>query len=185
MSSHTYLEHHGLYGLMAEFAHPEELVKAAHRAFSAGYRKMEGYSPMPVEGLSDALGFRRHFVSLAVLTGGIMGMVGGFMLMWWMTVIAYAHNVGGRPMYSWVSYIPPTFETTVLAAALTAFAGMFAMNGLPEPYHPVFNVEDFVKHGSRDRFFLVIEAADPLFDLDKTRTFMTELNPMGVFDVEK
>lgn len=170
---------------MAEFAHAEELVKAAHRAFSAGYRKMEGYSPMPVEGLSDALGFRRHFVSLAVLTGGIMGMVGGFMLMWWMTVIAYAHNVGGRPMYSWVSYIPPTFETTVLAASLTAFAGMFAMNGLPEPYHPVFNVEDFVKHGSRDRFFLVIEATDPLFDLDKTRTFMTELNPMGVFDVEK
>ena len=185
MSSHTYFEHHGLYGLMAEFEHPEELVKAAHRAYSAGYRKMEGYSPFPIEGLTEALGFRRHFVSLAVLTGGITGMFGGFMLMWWMTVIAYAHNVGGRPMNSWVSYIPPTFETTVLLAALTAVVGMFAMNGLPEPYHPVFNVEEFVSRGSRDRFFLVVEAVDPLFDLEKTRGFMTELEPMGVFDVEK
>ncbi|MGA2600902.1 MAG: DUF3341 domain-containing protein [Bryobacteraceae bacterium] len=185
MSSHGYLEQHGMYGLMAEFKHPHELLKAAHVAFSAGYRKMEGYSPMPVEGLNEALGFKRHFVSLVVLTGGLCGMLGGFFLMFWITTVAYAHNVAGHPMNSWVSYIPPTFEMTVLFAALSAVVGMFAMNGLPEPYHPVFNVPEFAARGARDRFFLVIETADPLFDLEKTRLFMDELHPMGVFDVEK
>lgn len=170
---------------MAEFEHPEELVKAAHRAYSAGYRKIEGYSPLPVEGLSEALGYKRHFVSLMVLIGGVTGMFGGFFLMWWISVIAYAHNVAGRPMNSWPSYIAPTFECTVLLASLTAVIGMFAMNGLPQPYHPVFNVDEFVERGSRDRFFLVIEAADPLFDLGTTRGFMQELEPMGVFDVDK
>lgn len=185
MSSHTFYDEHGLYGLMAEFDHPEELVKAAHRAHSAGFRKMEGYSPLPVEGLSEALGYKRHFVSLVVLMGGLTGCIGGFMLMWWMSVIAYAHNVAGRPMNSWPAYIPPTFECTVLLAALSAVFGMFAMNGLPQPYHPVFNVQEFSERASRDRFFLVIEAADPLFDLEKTRAFMQELEPTGVFDVEK
>ena len=170
---------------MAEFEHPEELVKAAHRAYSAGYRKMEGYSPLPIEGLSEALGYKRHFVSLMVLTGGITGMLGGFFLMFWIATTAYAHNVAGRPMNSWPSFIPPTFECTVLAASLTAVIGMFALNGLPQPYHPVFNVEEFAARGSRDRFFLVIEAIDPLFDLAATRTFMQELEPEGVFDVEK
>ncbi len=185
MSDQTFLERYGMYGLMAEFKHPEELLEAAHHAFSAGYRKMEGYSPMPIEGLSDALGFKRHFVSLVVLTGGICGMFGGFLLMFWITTVAYAHNVAGHPMNSWVSYIPPTFETTVLCAALSAVIGMFAMNGLPEPYHPVFNVPEFAARGARDRFFLVIETADPLFDPQKTREFMDGLHPMGVFDVEK
>ncbi len=185
MSSHSYFDHHGMYGLMAEFKHPEELVKAAHRAYSTGFRKMEGYSPLPVEGLSEALGHKRHFVSLVVLMGGLTGCIGGFMLMYWISVIAYAHNVGGHPMNSWPAFIPPTFECTVLLASLSAVIGMFAMNGLPQPYHPVFNVQQFAERASRDRFFLVIEAADPLFDLDKTRGFMNELEPMGVFDVDK
>jgi hypothetical protein len=185
MSSHSYYDHHGLYGLMAEFEHSDELVEAAHTAYRAGYRKMEGYTPLPIEGLSEALGYKRHFVSLVVLTGGICGGLGGFMLMWWMSVVAYAHNVAGRPMNSWPAYIAPTFECTILLAALSAVIGMFAMNGLPQPYHPVFNVEEFSKRASRDRFFLVIEAADPLFDLEKTRGFMDELHPAGVFDVDK
>ena len=185
MAGHTYFEEHGLYGVMAEFLEPEDLVKAAEHAHKAGYRKMDGYSPMPVEGLSEALGYRRHFVSMVVLGAGIIGCFGGFMLMWWMTVIAYAHNVAGRPMNSWVSYIPPTFECTVLAAGLTALFGMLAMNGLPLPYHPVFNVEEFTDRASRDRFFLVIESADPLFELDKTREFMSEMEPLGVYDVPK
>ena len=185
MSGQTYLEQHGLYGLMAEFEHPEELVKAAHRAYSAGFRKMEGYSPMPVEGLSEAIGFKRHFVSLVVLFGGLTGCIGGFTLMYWISVIAYAHNVAGHPMNSWPAYIPPTFECTILLAALSAVIGMFAMNGLPQPYHPVFNVTEFSERASRDRFFLVIEAEDPLFDMQQTRGFMHELEPMGVFDVEK
>lgn len=184
MSGHTYYEHHGLYGLMAEFHHGEELVAAAHRAYAAGFRKMEGYSPLPVEGLSEALGYKRHFVSLIVLSGGLVGCMGGFLLMWWMSVIAYAHNVAGRPMNSWPAYIPPTFECTVLLAALSAVFGMFAMNGLPQPYHPVFNVKEF-ERASRDRFFLVIESDDPLFDLQKTRAFLDGLEPIGVFDVDK
>jgi len=184
MSSHSFYDHQGMYGLMAEFEHPEELVKAAHRAYSAGFRKMEGYSPLPVEGLSQALGFKRHFVSLVVFIGGLAGCIGGFGLMYWIATIAYAHNVAGHPMNSWPAFIPPTFECTVLLASLSAVVGMFAMNGLPQPYHPVFNVEEF-KRASRDRFFLVIEATDPQFDPEKTRTFMGELEPMGVFDVEK
>ena len=185
MSSHTYIEHQGVYGLMAEFERPEELVKAAHRAYSAGFRKMEGYSPMPVEGLSEAIGFKRHFVSLVVLFGGLTGCIGGFTLMYWIATIAYAHNIAGHPMNSWPAFIPPTFECTVLLAALSAVIGMFAMNGLPQPYHPVFNVQQFSERASRDRFFLVIEAEDPLFDIQQTRGFMQELEPLGVFDVEK
>ena len=185
MESHTYIERHGLYGLMAEFEHSHDLVKAAHQTFSAGYRKIEGYSPLPVEGLSEALGYKRHFVSLVVFCGGLTGCIGGFTLMWWMSVVAFAHNVAGHPMNSWPAYIPPTFECTILLAALSAVVGMFAMNGLPEPYHAVFNVQEFVDRGSRDRFFLVIEAADPAFDLEKTRGFMNDLRPLGVFDVEK
>jgi hypothetical protein len=185
MSSHSYNDHQGVYGVMAEFEHPEELVKAAHRAYSAGFRKMEGYSPMPVEGLAEAIGFKRHFVSLVVLFGGLTGCIGGFTLMYWISVIAYAHNVAGHPMNSWPAFIPPTFECTVLLAALFATIGMFAMNGLPQPYHPVFNVQQFAERASRDRFFLVIEAEDPLFDMQQTRGFMHELEPVGVFDVEK
>ncbi len=169
---------------MAEFDHSDELVEAAHRAYSAGYRKMEGYTPLPIEGLSEALGYKRHFVSLVVLIGGICGGLGGFSLMWWIATVAYAHNVAGRPMNSWPAFIPPTFECTILLAALSAVVGMFAMNGLPQPYHPVFNVPEFAR-ASRDRFFLVIEAADPVFDLEKTRVFMNELKPAGVFDVDK
>lgn len=185
MSSHSYYDHHGMYGLMAEFEHPEELVKAAHRAHSAGFRKVEGYSPLPLEGLSEALGYKRNFVSLVVLIGGLAGCIGGFTLMYWIATIAYPHNVAGHPMNSWPAFIPATFECTVLLAALSAVIGMFAMNGLPQPYHPVFNVPQFAERASRDRFFLVIEAADPLFDPEKTRGFMNELEPMGVFDVEK
>ena len=187
MSSHTDPKELGLglHGVMAEFDHGEELVKAAHRAYSAGFRKMEGYSPLPVEGLSEALGFKRHFVSLVILIGGMCGCAGGFGLMWWMSVVAYAHNVAGHPMNSWPQYIPPTFECTILLAALSAVVGMFGMNGLPQPYHPVFNVKQFAERGSRDRFFLVIESEDPMFDLEKTRAFMeSELEPLGVYDVE-
>ena len=141
------------------------------------------YTPMPVEGLADALGSQRTYVSTLVLLGGIAGCVGGFGLMYWITCIAYPLNVAGRPFYSWPAYIPPTFEMTVLFASLTAVIGMLALNGLPQPYHPVFNVPRF-QLASQDRFFLCIEAADPRFSLEETRTFLHTLGPVEVSDVE-
>ncbi len=173
----------GLYGLMAEFATPEQLLDAANSAYAAGYRQMDAYTPMPVDGLSEAIGFRRHYVSQAVLAGGLAGCIGGFSLLYWISTIAYAHNVAGRPMNSWPAYIPITFECTVLLSALTAVFGMFAMNGLPQPYHPVFNVPEFAR-ASKDRFFLCVEAADPRFDKERTREFLATLTSYEVADVE-
>ena len=181
----TFADRHGLHGIMARFEEPEELLKAAHRAYGAGYRKMDAYSPMPIEGLAEAIGFTRHWVSLAVLMGGLFGCIGGFGLLWWIAVIAYPHNVGGRPFVSWPMYIPITFECTVLAAGLTSAIGMLAMNKLPMPYHPVFNLESFAKRASIDRFFLCIEADDPKFDRAQTRSFLEGLSPEEVAEVEK
>ncbi|TMB74386.1 MAG: DUF3341 domain-containing protein, partial [Deltaproteobacteria bacterium] len=135
---------------MAEFDNPEALVAAAHRAFAEGFRKMDAYSPFPVEGLAEALGFHRTRVPLIVLSGGILGCLGGFFLQYWLAVIDYPINVGGRPLNSWPSFIPVTFELTILIAALSAFFGVLALNGLPMPYHPVFNVERF-ELASRNR----------------------------------
>ncbi len=183
--SETFWDRHGVYGLMAEFEEPEQLLEAAHRAYGAGYRNMDAYTPMPIEGLAEAIGFTRHWVSLVVLIGGLCGCVGGFMLLWWISVIAYPHNVGGRPFNSWPMYIPITFECTVLLAALSSVVGMLAMNKLPMPYHPVFNVPEFAARASVDRFFLCIEASDPKFNLDQTKAFLLELNPEEVAEVEK
>jgi hypothetical protein len=170
------------YGLMAEFESPGELVAAAERARLAGYRKFDAYSPIPIEELNDAMGFKRTRLPLLVLLGGIAGGLGGYGLEYWASAIAYPMNIGGRPFHSWPQFIPVTFETTVLGAALTAFVGMWALNGLPQPYHPVFNVPAF-ERASRDRFFLVIESADPRFDREQTQKFLLDLHPVGVSDV--
>lgn len=169
------------YGLMAEFDNPTSLVEAATKARLAGYRKMDAYSPIPVEALDEALGLKRSRLPLLVLLGGIGGGIGGFALESWASVIAYPMNVGSRPLWSWPQFIPVTFETTVLGAALTCFFGMWALNRLPQPYHPVFNVPAFAR-ASTDRFFLVIEAADPRYSGD-TRQFLEGLHPVGVHDV--
>ena len=172
-----------MYGLIAEFDNPEALVAAAHRAFAEGFRKMDAYSPFPVEGLAEALGFHRTRVPLIVLSGGILGCLGGFFMQYWLAVIDYPINVGGRPLNSWPSFIPVTFELTILIAALSAFFGVLALNGLPMPYHPVFNVERF-ELASRNRFFLLIEAADPRFDSAGTRRFLENIGSHGVYEVE-
>jgi len=174
--------HVGLYGLMAEFDQPEPLLEAAHRARAEGYRNMDAYAPMPMEGLAEAIGFRTDWVQRLVFIAGLLGATGGFTLCWWMTVIAYPHNVAGRPLNSWPAYVAITFECMVLLACLTAVIGMLALNGLPQPYHPVFNVPQFAR-ASRDRFFLCIEAADPKFDIDDTRAFLEGLNPREVVEV--
>ena len=177
------MEKTSIYGLIAEFDNPDALVGAAHRAFAEGFRKMDAYSPFPVEGLAEALGFHRTRVPLIVLTGGILGCLGGFFLQYWLAVIDYPINVGGRPLNSWPSFIPVTFELTILIAALSAFFGVLALNGLPMPYHPVFNVERF-ELASRNRFFLLIEAADPRFDSAGTRRFLENIGSHGVYEVE-
>ena len=172
-----------IYGLLAEFHTPEELLAAARRAYQEGYRRMDAYSPFPVEGLAEALGHRHTRLPLIVLIGGLIGCASGFLLQYWGSVSYYPMNVGGRPLNSWPSFIPITFETTILLAALSAVLGMLALNGLPMPYHPVFNVERFAL-ASRDRFFLAIEARDAKFDRERTRQFLQNLTERGVFDIE-
>jgi hypothetical protein len=183
--SETYWDRHGVYGVMAQFEDPEQLLEAAQRTYAAGYRQMDAYSPMPIDGLAEAVGFRRNWVSLVVLIGGLTGCVGGFYLLYWIAKIAYPHNIAGRPFNSWPMWIPITFECTVLLASLSAVVGMLAMNKLPMPYHPVFNVPSFAQRASVDRFFLCIEASDPKFDLVQTKAFLKELNPEEVAEVEK
>jgi len=173
-----------IFGLLAEFHSPEELLLAARRAYQQGYREMDAYSPFPVEGLAEAIGHHRTRLPLIVLIGGLIGCVSGFLLQYWASVIHYPLNVGGRPLNSWPAFVPITFETTVLFAAISAVLGMLALNRLPMPYHPVFNVERFAL-ASRNRFFLAIETRDPKFDYARTRQFLESLTPHGVFDIDR
>ncbi len=178
------MESESVYGLLAEFDSPTALVRAADRARTAGYRKMDAYSPFPIEELHDALGLPATRLPLVVLCGGLIGAIAGYLLQYWVSTIAYPLNVGGRPLHSIPAFIVPTFETTILFAALSAVFGMIAMNGLPQPYHPVFNGSRFAM-ASRDRFFLCIEARDPAFDSMRTREFLESLEPREVSEVEK
>jgi hypothetical protein len=171
-----------LYGLMAEFDNPTDLVEAANRARLEGYTAMDAYSPFPIEELNDALGLRRNSLPLIVLLGGVLGGLGGYALEFWTQVIQWPMNIGGRPFHSWPHFIPVTFECTILGASLAAFVGMLALNRLPMPYHPVFNVEAFSR-ASRDRFFLCIEVVDPKFDRHATQSFLKGLSPVGVSEV--
>jgi hypothetical protein len=171
-----------IYGLMAEFDNPEGLLAAAQRAHDEGYRRMDAYSPFPVEGLSEAIGFHRSGLPLVVLIGGILGGLGGYLMQYYMMVIDYPLNVGGRPLHSAPAFVPVTFELTILVAALAAVLGLLALNGLPMPYHPVFNVPHF-EMASRNLFFLCIEAEDPQFDRQNTRRFLESLQPLGVSEV--
>ncbi len=172
-----------VYGLMAEFDSARDLLRAANRLREAGYTKTDAYSPFPIHGLAEALGFKDRRISKFVLAGGITGALAGYGLEYWTSVVAYPLNIGGRPLHSWVSFIPPAFETTILFAAFTAGITMIALNGLPQPYHPVFNAPRFA-HASQDAFFLAVEATDPKFDEQATRTFLQSLNPREVVAVE-
>jgi hypothetical protein len=174
---------HGTYGLVAEFHTDRELVRAARRAREAGYTKVEAYSPFPVADLEEALALPRSRVPLVVLVGGICGGLGGYFLQYWSQVLHYPMNVGGRPFHSWPAFIVPTFECTILAAAISGVVGMILLNGLPQPYHPMFNWDRFLR-ASRDRFFLAIEADDPKYDRDATAKFLRGLEPSEVKEVE-
>lgn len=173
-----------LYGLMAEFEHPTELVEAARRTREAGYRRLDAYTPYPIEALTEALEIHDHRLPALVLAGGILGGLAGYALCYWTSVIDYPLMIGGKPFHSAPAFIVPTFEMTILFAAFAAVLGMLGLNGLPMPYHPVFNAPRFAM-ASRDRFFLCIEATDPKFDHDETWAFLTRLSPRVVMDVDE
>jgi hypothetical protein len=172
-----------VWGLMAEFADEEALLEGTRRAYEAGYRAIESYSPHPVDGLAEAMGFRSSAVPRLTLMGGILGAAAGFGLQYYTAVIDYPLNVGGRPLNSWPAFIPITFEMMVLTAGLIAVIGMLAINGLPQPYHPVFNAPRFAEHGSLDRFYLCIRSDDAKYDPAVTRAFLESLEPSDITEV--
>ena len=173
----------GIWGLMAEFDKPADLVRACHAAREAGYRRMDAYTPCPIEAVFEALHLHKNAMPLIVLCGGIFGGLGGLALEYWVSVIAYPLNIGGKPFFSLPSFIPVVFECTILAAAVSCVLGMLALNGLPMPYHPVFNVPSFAM-ASRDKFFLAIESTDPKFDQAATLKFLEGLGPRSVSEVD-
>ena len=171
-----------LYGLMAEFDNPTELMKAARATYAAGYRNIDAYTPYPIEELADVIGFQKTRVPLVCLLGGVLGGLSGYLLQYWINTISYPLNIGGRPFHSWPAFIIVTFEMTILFGGLSAVIGMLGLNGLPAPYHPVFNNPRF-SAVSRDRFFLCVEAADPQFDPEGTRQFLSTFNTVDIAEV--
>jgi hypothetical protein len=173
-----------IYGLMAEFSKSETLLAAARRAHEQGYRKMDAFTPFPVEGLAENLGRPKSLVPLVVLLAGICGGAGGYFMEWYAMSVDYPINVGGRPLNSWPPFVPITFELTILSGALAAVISMLAFNRLPRPHHPVFNARHF-ERASTDKFFLCIEAEDPQFNPQTTRQFLETLEPDQVEEVEE
>lgn len=171
-----------IYGLMAEFDNPTALVEAARETFNAGYKKIDAYSPFPIEELPEAIGFPKNGVPLVVLVGGILGALTGYLMQYWISAIAYPVNVGGRPLNSWPAFIVVTFEMTILFAGVAAVFGMLALNGLPMPYHPVFNVPRFA-FASKDRFFLIVFSSDAKYESTETRRFLEGLHPRSLSEV--
>lgn len=169
----------GLHGALAQFDTPEDLIEACEKAYAEGYRKMDAYAPMPVDGLAEAIGYKKNKVALCVLIAGCCGICFGFGLLEWILMVAYPHNVGGRPLNSWPAFIPITFECMILFSALTSMISMLAMNGLPRLYHSVFNSPAF-ERASVDKFFLCIESEDPKFEPDQTLDFLKGLGPEEV-----
>ena len=174
----------GTYGLLAEFDTPTELVLAAQAAYAAGYRRMDCYTPYPVEEAAEAIGFHRNPVPLICLLGGLLGCAAMFGMETWVSVWAYPINIGGRPYYSWPAFVVPAYEWTILFAGLSAAFGMLAMNGLPTLYHPLFNAPNFRNGATSDKFFLCIEAADPKFSLTESREFLAEQHPLSIVEVD-
>ena len=170
------------YGMMAEFDSVNALVDAANRTREAGYKKIDAYSPFPVEGLAEAIGFHHDEVPLVVLIGALLGGLGGYLLQYWISVVSYPINVGGKPYHSWPAFIVVTFEMTILFGGIFAVLGMLALNGLPMPYHPVFNVPRFA-FATKDRFFLIVFSSDPKYKPDEVRRFLDSLAPRSVSEV--
>ena len=174
----------GVYGLLAEFETPGDLVRAAQQARQDGWRRMDCYTPYPVEEAAEAIGFHRNKVPLLTLIGGLMGGSAMFLLQAWVSILAYPLNIAGRPMYSWPAFIVPTYEWTILFAGLSAAFGMLALNGLPSLYHRLFNAPNFRDGATTDKFFLCLEALDPKFDRAETKAYLEKFKPNSVVEVE-
>lgn len=172
-----------IYGVLGEFNTPQDLISAAEKAREAGYRRMDAYTPFPIEGLSEALGLKRSLVPIVTLIGGLLGGLTGFGFQYWASVISYPENIGGRSLNSWPAFIPVTFEMTVLGASLFAVFGMLAMNRLPQPHHPLFNVHRFQKHASTDRFYLCLQANDKKFTREEAARFLQGVSAQHVSEV--
>jgi len=170
------------YGMMAEFDSATDLVAAAHRAREAGYKKFDAYSPFPIEELAEAVGFHKNGVPLITLIGGLIGGLSGYLMQYWISVVSYPLNVGGKPEHSWPAFIVVTFEMTILFAGLSAVFGMLALNGLPMPYHPVFHVPRFA-FATKDRFFLIVFSSDPKYEAGAVRRFLEGLSPRSIAEV--
>lgn len=171
-----------LYGIVAEFEDPDAILSAAKRTREAGYERIEAYSPFPVHGLSHIVGGEDHRIKWIIFFGGVIGAIVGFGLQSWVSMVAYPHNVGGKPLFSWPAFIPITFECMVLFASGAAVIGMLGLNGLPRPHHPMFDAKNF-ERCSRDRFFLCIEADDPSFDSKEVSKFLGSLGALEVSEV--
>ncbi|MGO9127354.1 MAG: DUF3341 domain-containing protein [Terriglobales bacterium] len=171
-----------MYGMMAEFDSPTALVAAAHRTHEAGYQKVDAYSPFPIEGLAEAVGFHKNRVPLVTLIGGLTGGLSGYLMQYWISTSNYPLNVGGKPYHSWPAFVVVTFEMTILFAGISAVLGMLALNGLPMPYHPVFNVPRFA-FATKDRFFLMVFASDPKYSPAETRRFLESLGGRAISEV--
>ena len=174
----------GIYGLLAEFDTPGGMVRAAEAAHAAGYRRMDCYTPYPVEEAAEAIGFHKNRVPLITLVGGLMGLCAMFSLETWISTLAYPLNIGGRPTYSWPAFIIPAYEWTILFAGFSAALGMFAMNGLPSLYHPLFNAPNFRTGATDDKFFLCLEATDPKFEVAGAKAYLAAFAPTSVVEVE-
>ena len=178
--AHTPETSNALHGVMAEFDNGQSLVDAARKTMAQGFSRVEAYTPIPIEELNDIIHKKRTVLPKLVLAGGLTGMATGFVLQYWASVIEYPMNIGGRPLASWTTFIVPSYELTILFASLTAAIGMIVLSGLPQPYHPVFNVDRF-SMASSDKFFLVIEVADPKFG--EASAFLHGTGAKGVYEV--
>ena len=174
----------GIYGLLAEFNTPSELVHATEEARRVGYRRMECYTPYPVEEAAVALDFHKNRVPLVCLLGGLLGVTTASLMETWISVWAYPLNIAGRPLFSWPAFIIPAYEWTILFSGLSAAFGMIALNGLPQLYHPVFNAPNFRNGASTDKFFLCLEAVDPMFSVSETRAFLEQFHTVSVVEVD-
>lgn len=172
-----------LYGLVAEFGDVNSLMKAAAAVAKEGYSKTDAYTPIPVEGLVEALGKRPTRIGYIIFTGGLIGFLTAVSLQFITSMFVYPIQIAGRPLGSWPAFIPISFELTVLFTGLTSVFGMLALNGLPRLNHPLFNLEQFAA-ASRDGFFIAIESDDAKFDLERTRAFLNNLHPRGVYEVK-
>ena len=177
-------EHPDLYGLLAEFDDPRNLLEATRVVRAAGYRSIDAYTPIPVHGLIEVLGNRPTRLPWLTFVGGLLGAITAYAMQYYIAVIDYPLNIGGRPYHSWPAFIPVVFELTVLGASLFSVLGMLALNGLPMPYHPVFNVPEF-RLASRNRFFLCIEARDAAFQFEGTRALLEQTGPRSIYEVPK